>query len=81
MDDSSAFADLRITAFHAKDYLKAKGFRHVVYAYIRKSAPDMIVVLDWDCSMVGFKTDQEFDTYLKAVAEDAIMIYAVHALA
>lgn len=69
-------ADLKYAAENAKRILKAENLRHVVYAYITKERPNETQILDWH--PVKFKTDEEFEAYLKQAAPLAAMIYAIH---
>lgn len=70
--------DLRDAGKKAKDLIKSEELRHVVYAYASKEFPEQIIVLDW--KPLKFKTDSEFESYVKEATEQAEMIYAVHAL-
>lgn len=69
-------ADLKQAAENAKRILKAENLRHVVYAYIPKEHPNETHILDWH--PVKFKTDAEFDAYVKQAAPLAELIYAIH---
>lgn len=60
----------------AQRILKKKALAHVVYAYISKERPHETCILVW--KPLEFKTDAEFDNYLKLAAPAAEMIYAVH---
>ena len=70
--------DLQHVAQYAMNILKKEGFRHIVYAYIGKDDPNTTHILDWN--LVKFRTDAEFDAYLKEVGNDVDMFYAVHGL-
>lgn len=61
----------------AKQTLKEKDLAHIVYAYSTKERPHEIHLLEW--KPLEFKTDKEFDDYLKLAEPEAAMIYAVHA--
>lgn len=69
--------DLRNTGKRAKQILKEKELAHVVYAYATKKQPYKIHIMDW--KPLEFKTDKEFDNYLKLAEPRASIIYAVHA--
>ena len=69
-------ADLNSAAQNAKRILESENLKHIVYAYITKEAPNETHILDWH--PVKFKTDEEFEAYLKQAAPLAAMIYAVH---
>ena len=69
--------DLRDAGKRAKQILKDYSLAHVVYAYSLKISPNEIHLLDW--SPLEFKTDKEFNDYLKLAEPHAAMIYAVHA--
>lgn len=61
----------------AKQILKEKDLAHVVYAYSTTDHPYEIHLIDWQ--PLEFKTDKEFNDYLKLAEPEAAMIYAVHA--
>lgn len=69
--------DLRDIGKRAKQTLKEKGLAHIVYAYSTKEHPHEIHLLDW--SPLEFKTDKDFNNYLRLAEHEAAMIYAVHA--
>lgn len=69
--------DLRNLAAHAKKILKEKNLNHVVYGYIMKGHSYEIHLIDW--TPLEFKTDEEFDNYIKLAESNVEMIYAVHA--
>lgn len=69
--------DLRNTGKQARQILKEKGLAHVVYAYSTKEHPHDIHLMSW--KPLEFKTDKEFNDYLKLAEPEAAMIYAVHA--
>ena len=73
-DDSEQ--DLREAGFSARKVLKESGSRHVVYAYATKNARDKIHLLGHN--MLKFKTDEQFDRYLKQAQSDIDILYAVH---
>ncbi|MGN1003832.1 MAG: hypothetical protein ACI4O5_03270 [Oscillospiraceae bacterium] len=68
--------DLRDAGFAARKALKESGARHVVYAYADKNDRDNIHLLGRD--MLEFKTDEQFDRYLKQTQGDIEILYAVH---
>ena len=69
--------DLRNVGRKAKQTLREKNLAHIVYAYSTKEAPHEIHLLEW--KPLEFKTDKEFNDYLKLAEPEAAMIYAVHA--
>lgn len=69
--------DLVNTGKRAKQILREKNLAHIVYAYSTKEHPYEIHLLDWN--PLEFKTDKDFDDYLKLAETEAAMIYAVHA--
>lgn len=73
-----AIQDLRDVGIAAKKMLKEKGARHIVYAFVEKSDPSTICLLDQN--MLEFKTDEQFDSYLKQAQSDIETLYAVHTL-
>lgn len=70
--------DLRDIGIVARKMLKEKGARHIVYAFIEKNNPNTIRLLDRN--MLEFKTDEQFDSYLKQAQSDIETLYAVHTL-
>lgn len=70
--------DLRDIGIAAKKILKEKGARHIVYAFVEKSNPNTICLLDGN--MLEFKTDEQFDSYLKQAQSDIETLYAVHTI-
>lgn len=68
--------DLRDAGLAAKTILRDKKLRHVVYAYVEKSSPNHIYLLDRD--MLEFQTDEQFDSYLKQAQNEIETFYAVH---
>lgn len=70
--------DLRDAGLAANKALKEKSLRHVVYAYIEKNDPGNIYLLDRN--MLEFKTDEQFDQYLRQAQDKVETLYAVHTL-
>lgn len=70
--------DLRDAGLAASKALKEKRLRHVVYAYIEKNDPSNIYLLDRH--MLEFKTDEQFDQYLRQAQNKVETLYAVHTL-
>lgn len=70
--------DLRNAAKNARALMRAEKLRHVVYAYKSKEHPADIMVLDWE--PLKFKTDAEFEAYIKISEPHTVMMYAVHAI-
>lgn len=74
---AGTWQDLINIGKRAKQTLKEKSLAHIVYAYSTKEHPHEIHLLDWN--PLEFKTDKEFNDYLKLAEPEAAMIYAVHA--
>lgn len=74
---AGTWQDLIDLGKRAKQILKEKDLAHVVYAYSTIDHPYEIHLIDWQ--PLEFKTDKEFNDYLKLAEPEAAMIYAVHA--
>lgn len=74
---AGTWQDLIDLGKRAKQILKEKDLAHVVYAYSTTDHPYEIHLIDWQ--PLEFKTDKEFNDYLKLAEPEAAMIYAVHA--
>lgn len=78
MNYDDIIPDLRDAGLAAGKALREKSLRHIVYAYIEKNNPGNIYLLDRN--MLEFKTDEQFDRYLKQAHGEVETLYAVHNL-